>query len=69
MEETLPEAVRVFRDMFSGSTPPDSYFGLSPKMEGGLIPKGEEEEPKKVRKIGFVGFFLLLHYYYSSAQL
>ena len=76
--QTLPEVVRVFRDMFRGSTtPPDFYFGLSSKMEAGLIPKSEEEDPQwfneesegiesksatKVRNIGIISFFsLLLH--------
>jgi hypothetical protein len=60
-DETLPEAVRVFRDMFRRSTTPtgDSYFSLSPKMESlsGLIPKDDEEGLTKVRNIGIVGLF------------
>ena len=58
--ETLPEAVRVFQDMFRGSTPlPDFCFGLSPEMEVGLIPKGEEGDPTKV--CNTIGISVFLH--------
>ena len=44
--------------MFQGSTtPPDSFFRLSPKIEGVLIPKGEEDEPMEVCNIKIFGFF------------
>ena len=48
-DSTLPEAVRAFKEMFAGSsTPPDSYFGISLKMEGGfklpVIPNLKREE-------------------------
>ena len=57
-DETLPKVVQVFREMFRGSTtPPDSFFRLSPKIEGVLIPKGEEDEPMEVCNIKIFGFF------------
>ena len=53
--QTLLEVIRVFRDMFPGSTTPlDSYFGLSPKMEAGLIPKSKEEDPQWLLRFSFI---------------
>ena len=76
--ETLPEAVRAFREMFASAgstTPPDSYFGLSPKaeIEGGrpnLKSEEDHDNPQMVRtKVRFFSTFKLTcqrHHYLSA---
>ena len=69
-DETLPKVVQVFREMFQGSTtPPDSFFCLSPKIEGVLIPKGEEDEPMEVCNIKIFGFFFTDMYLQFESEL